>query len=170
MFLYLLTALMLAAGVHLALSPQRVSRKRIGEIGLYYVLIGYCGVPMLVISIANLLRPEWAPEMLGFPAGNPFQGFLGWAYLGMSILAVMCVWYRAAFLIGPAVIWAVFFAGATSVHLHDFTARGALTHGSMLGIFVSHGLISVLLVAALLASGLLVGSGGPATWTTPDGD
>ncbi len=154
MFVFLLGGLLAAASVHIALMKERTLR-RVGELALLYVLVGYCGVPMLILSVGNLMRPDQAAHYLGFPAGNPFQDFLGVAYLGMSLLSIMALWYRRTFLIGPAVLWAVFFVGATLIHMKDFGERGALTHGSMLAIFASHGLISVLLAAALIASGVL---------------
>lgn len=154
MFGYLLVAVLVAASVHVTRTGER-TRRRVGEIALLYLLVGYCGVPMLVVSVATLAMPDRVADMLGFPAGNPFQAFAGVSFLAMSLVSLLTLRYRRAFLIAPAVSWAVFFAGATFVHLRDFGARGELTHGGMLTIFASHGLISVLLVAALLASGLL---------------
>lgn len=154
MFLFLLAAVLVAASVRIARMRDRSSR-RVGEVGLLYVLVGYCGLPMLAVSVGILVWPDRVADILDFPAGNPFQEFLGYAYLGMSILSVLALRYRGTFLIGPALCWAVFFAGATFVHLKDYGERGVLTHHGALAIFASHGLISVLLIVALLASGLL---------------
>lgn len=161
MFLLLLAAVLVAAAIHIARVGARGPR-RIGEIGLLYLLVGYCGLPMLAVSVINLAWPDQLAAHLGFTPGSPFQAFLGVAYLGMSIIAVLPLRYRGLFLIGPAVVWAVFFAGATVVHLHDYGARGALTHHSAILIFSTHGLISVLLLAALISSGLLTANAGDA--------
>lgn len=154
MFAFLLLAVLVAAAIHILLTEGRTVR-RIGELGLLWILVGYCGLPMLAVSIWTLASPELVAELLGFPTGNPFQEFLGFAYLAMSIISVLALRYRGSYLIGPAVGWAVFFAGATFVHLRDFAWRGALSHHDALAIFVTHGSVSVLLAAALLASGLL---------------
>lgn len=154
MFIVLLVLVLAAAGVHIARMKERTGR-RVGETLLLYLLVGYCGVPMLVVSGALLAAPDHVAGILGFPAGNPFQAFLGVAYLGISVLAVLTLRYRGTFLIAPALAWAIFFGGATAIHFVDFGQREALTHAGMLEIFASHGLISVLLVGALLASGLL---------------
>ena len=154
MFASILVLVLVAAAIHVARSGDRTPR-RIGEIVLLYVLVGYCGIPMLAASGIGLLMPDRVAEWLGFPAGNPFQEFASYMYLAMALLAVLALRYRRTFLIAPAVCWAVFFAGATFAHLKDFGANGHLTHGGVLAIFLSHGLISVLLVGALLASGLL---------------
>ena len=154
MFLSILIVVLIGATVQLLRSGPRTSQ-RTGRLLLVWVLAGYCGVPMLVVSVANLARPDLAPDLLGFPAGNPFQTFLGWASLGMSLIATLVVRYRDHYLIGPAIVWAVFFAGATGIHLGELDGRGALTHGGLLGIFATHGLISVLLVTGMLMSGVL---------------
>lgn len=153
MFIIILVGVLVAAAIHVARMEDR-SVPRIGEVVLLYVLIGYCGVPMVFVSGATLIAPDRVAAILDFPADNPFQEFLGWAYLGMSLVAVLAVRYRGAYLVGPAVIWAVFFAGATTIHLRDLAARGTLTHGGLLAILATHGLISVLLVGALWASGV----------------
>ena len=99
------------------------------------------------------MSPDQAAAMFGFPAGSPFQTFFGFAYLGMSLLSILALWYRGSYLLGPALMWYVFFAGATSIHLKDLGGKGTLTHGSMIEVFLTHGLISVLVAGALLASG-----------------
>ena len=154
MFLYVLAAVIVAASIHIARLDERTVQ-RIGEIALLYLLVGYCGLPMLVVSVGSLLSPDRVAEALGFSAGNPFQTFLSFALLGMALSSVLGLVYRRAFLIAPAVCWSVFLAGATFIHLKDIGGRGALSHGSMIHMLASHGLISLLLVGALLSSGLL---------------
>jgi hypothetical protein len=154
MFVILLAVVLVAASIHVARLDERTT-PRIGEIGLLYLLVGYCGVPMVVVSVGSLVSPDHAADVLGFPAGNPFQTFLGFALLGMSLLSLLALRYRRTFLIAPAICWSVFFAGATFIHLKDFGARGALSHGDIFHIFASHGLVALLLVVALISSGLL---------------
>ena len=44
--------------------------------------------------------------------------------------------------------------GATAIHFEQFSSAGKLTHGAMLLIVATHGLIALILLAALCASGL----------------
>lgn len=152
MFLILLLVVLLGAGIHIARSAGG-SRERAGELLLLWVLVGYCGVPMLVISLGGLAYPGRAAGTLGFPAGNPFQTFLLVAYLGMSVLSLLSLRYRGAYLLGPAVLWGVFFLGATAIHLHHPSHGGG--HGGALWIVATHALISVVLAAGLAMSGVL---------------
>lgn len=144
-FVYLLALLLLAATVHAALLPERTTR-RVAEIGLLYLLVGYCGVPMLAVSVWVLVSPGHAAAAFGFTAEGPLLAFFGWAYLGMSLLSLLALRYRGAFLVAPVVVWGVYLGGATAVHLQG-------SPGHALEVFASHGLIGGLLVTGLLASG-----------------
>lgn len=144
-FVYLVALLLLAAAAHAAVLPERTTG-RVAEIVLLYLLVGYCGVPMLAVSLWVLVSPAHAAAGFGFTADGPLLAFFGWAYLGMSMLSLLALRYRGAFLVAPVVVWGVYLGGATAVHL-----RGS--PGRALEVFASHGLIAVLLVAALLVSG-----------------
>jgi ABC-type dipeptide/oligopeptide/nickel transport system permease subunit len=152
-FVYLLLLLLVAAAVHAARMPDR-SIPRSAEMILLYLLVGYCGVPMLAVSIWALVSPEAAARGFGFASPGPLLAFFGYAYLGMSLLSLLALRYRQSFLIGPAVVWAVYLGGATLVHLDAYRQRADHPIGGALEIFASHGLIAVLLVIALLASGV----------------
>lgn len=154
MFFYLLIALLLGASIHYWRGAER-TRRRGAELALVYLLVGYCGVPMVAVGAWLLARPEQAATGLGFAPGGAFQQFFSFAYLGLSLIAVLAVRYRGVFLIAPALAWSVYWAGATVVHLQDEAGRGALVLNSVLAIFATHGLIAVLLIGALVASGLL---------------
>ncbi len=152
-FVYLLVVLLLAASVHVARMRERTI-PRIAHVGLLYLLVGYCGVPMLAVSVWVLASPDGAAASFGFTAG-PLLAFFGYAYLGMSLLSLLALRYRRSFLIGPAVLWAVYLGGATLVHLTAYGERAEHSHGGALEIFASHGLIALLLVVGLIASGVL---------------
>lgn len=151
-FLYLLPGVLAAAGIHVWRLKERTVQ-RAGEIVLLYVLVGYCGIPMLIFGGWNLLHPDELAASLGFAVGNPFQIFFGYGYIGMALIAVLSLRYRGTYLIAPAVVWSVFFAGATLIHVAHLHTHGAVSHGAILHVFATHGLISVLLLTALAMSG-----------------
>jgi hypothetical protein len=144
-FVYLLALLLLAATVHAAVLRER-TRGRVAELVLLYLLVGYCGVPMLAVSIWVLVSPEHAAAGFGFSAAGPLLAFFGWAYLGMSLLALLALRYRGTFLVAPVVVWTAYLGGATLVHLQGSPGRAV-------EILASHGLIAILLVGALITSG-----------------
>lgn len=148
-FVYLVILLLAGAAVHIASLPDR-SVPRGAELVLLYLLVGYCGVPMLIVSVWALARPDQIGHLFGFVTAGPLLAFFGWAYLGMSLVAIAALRYRGTYLVAAVLVWAVYLGGATVVHL---TAFGSPSEGRVLEIFASHGLIAVLLVAALIASG-----------------
>jgi len=153
-FALLLLVLLIAASIHVALMKDRTT-PRAAEICLLYILVGYCGVPMLAVSLWALVSPESVAARFGFGPPGPILAFFSYAYLGMALLSLLTLRYRGSFLIGPAVVWAVYFGGATLVHFKESGERAAHSHGAVLATFATHGLITVLLVVGLLASGQL---------------
>ena len=144
-FFYLLAILLVAAAVHVARMPDRTVEGG-AEVALLYLLVGYCGIPMLAVSLWVLLSPKAAAHGFGFEASGPILAFFGYAYLGMSLLSLLALRYRQTFLVAPVVVWAVYLGGATAVHLQG-------SGDNAFEIFASHGLIAVLLVVTLFLSG-----------------
>lgn len=152
-FHLVLALVLIGATVQIVRASTRSSH-RIGETILVWVLVGYCGIPMIGFMAFGLMHPGAMAGITGFEPGSPFQTFITWALLGMGVAATAALRFRGTYLIGPALAWAIFFIGATSIHLGQYDADGTLTHGSLLMIFVTHGLISVLLLGSLWASGV----------------
>jgi hypothetical protein len=162
-FFVLLVALVIAALVHAfvrADPPEgrgtgRPERGRVGRLLLAYVLVGYCGLPMIAVALAAMIDPEWTIRVLQLPAYE-LEGFFGWAYLGMAVIATMCLRYRGVFMVAPATCWAIYFAGATLVHLHQPGAGHGSGHAYVVAVLATHLSVSVVLAAGLVLSGLLL--------------
>jgi hypothetical protein len=151
-FVFVIAGLLLAAAIHAAMRTDR-SPTKVAELGLLYLLVGYCGVPMLAVSLWALLDPQGAAVTLGFAKG-PLFSFFAWAYLGMSIIALLSLRYRGTYLVAPVAVWAVYLGGATQVHLQGGTSQaGGPMHARPLEIFAAHGLIAMLLLVALVVNG-----------------
>ena len=162
MFFAILVLSLLAGAIHASRQNPR-TRERTAELMLVYTLVGYCGVPMLAVSFGILIVPERVAEMLPVGPPTPVVAFFGWAYLGMSIISTMTIWYRGAFMAAAAICWAVYFGGATIVHMHGGGGHGA-GHLGVLTTFATHGFLSVILLAGLFYSGALsrtAGAPGP---------
>lgn len=151
MFLIILALVLVGAAVHVAVLGGDRSRERVGELVLRWTLVGYCGLPMLVVAGMLLVHPHETAEAFSFPPDNPIAVFFGWAYLGMALSAALSIRFRGPYLVAPALIWAIFFLGATFVHLGE--GHGGGTHAGALAIVATHGLISAILLGALAVSG-----------------
>ena len=65
-FVFLLGLILIAAVAHGVMSRPR-SRERVAELVLIYLLVGYCGLPMLGVSLWALVLPPtrmFAPGLL----------------------------------------------------------------------------------------------------------
>lgn len=148
MFFPLLLILVLAGSVH-AFGVRGSTPGRPGEVFLVWILGGYCGAAMVLVSLGILVAPDRMGELLPVGAADGhILRFFGWAYLGMSVTAFLSIPLRGPFLVGPAVTWAIYFAGATEVHIHHAPppdSPGGPSHGEVLGILATHLLVSVLL-------------------------
>lgn len=153
MFGWLMAAILVGVAVHVARLPER-TRPRVGEVVLVWVLAGYCGLPMVAVAVGILAAPARTAVLLGFPTEDAFQGFLGWAYLGMAVAATLALRWRGAFLRGPAITWSVFFLGASFIHIHQLQPGhfhgGVSAFGAVL---LTHTLVPVLLIAGLALGG-----------------
>lgn len=148
-----LALVVVGAAAHIARLSARTA-DRVGETLLVWVLVGYCGLPMLGFMAFGLVHPHELAEMAGFEPSSPFQSFTTWALLGMGLAATLAFRYRGAYLLGPALAWAVFFVGATGIHIGEYGGVAAMSQGALLTIVSTHGLISVLLLGGLWASGV----------------
>ncbi|MEZ4417192.1 MAG: DUF6790 family protein [Gemmatimonadota bacterium] len=166
MFHLALLVVLAGAVIHVLRLSNRTSSAA-GEAVLRWVLVGYCGIPMVLFMGYALVHPAEASQAVGMPAGSPYQTFAVWALIGMGIAATLALRIRGAYLVGPAIAWSVFFLGATAIHMQQLRSEGGLTHGMALLIFATHGLISVVLLGALWASGLLRGGGADAAARRP---
>jgi len=72
----------------------------------------------------------------------------------MALSATLALRFRGPYLVGPAVTWGVFFAGATTVHLGMGGGAEAMGLGEVLVVLAAHPLVSLLLVVGLWTSGL----------------
>lgn len=151
MFSILLGLLLVATAVHFGVSPERTPR-RAGRLLVLWVLVGYCGIPMVWVALRLLVDPPGTIADFGLDYAPDLALFFGWAYLAMALLATLSGLYRGQFAAAAALVWAIYFAGATLVHLGDLHGGGPPSPASIFVIFVAHGLIAVLLLGGLAMS------------------
>jgi hypothetical protein len=89
----------------------------------------------------------------GFQPGQPTFVWDSFLLIGGGITSMLAIWKRDSYLLAPVLMWSVFFAGATYAHILLNRTNGfPPTFQSTVGIFATHGLISILLISFYLAS------------------
>lgn len=152
MFQLALLVLIVAAVLHYLLSSER-NHQRFGSLLTRWVLVGYCGLPMLAVGYLALSNGPETAAYFGFADAGPMLTFLGLTFLGLSLIAIHGGIVGGRYLFGPTVAWGVYWVGATFVHFHAEAAGSGMDHGEVWAVLVSHGLVGVLLLAGLVLSG-----------------
>ena len=148
--MFLLTALLLVvvALVHAGRAGHDL-RGRL-ELVLVYLLAGYHGVVMLVVTAVLFFDPERGAAMVSADPGSPFQLFFGVSYLAMSVTAILTIWWRGRHLDGQVILWSIYFFGATWIHARTFAEADSLTPSSFVQIVLAHALLPVVMIVLAL--------------------
>ena len=104
--------------------------ERVVSVCLLNLLTIQWGLGGMLTALPHILMPDTIAGYIGWPAGSPFQVELGFAALGISMLGVLCFWFRGAFWIAPVVAQSTFLLGASYVHIQDALLHGNLNAGN----------------------------------------
>jgi hypothetical protein len=109
----------IAATVHLALSPQRRSSSRkIAETYLLYLLFVYVGLMGLLTAYAHVFRPVQTSASIGWST-SPYEYEVGMADLTVGVLGVLCFVFRGEFWLATAIANAVWLLGDAVGHVRQ---------------------------------------------------
>lgn len=148
MFIVLLLALVVAAFVHARIRGPRTA-ERVAELVVVYVLVGYCGVPQLAIGLSMVGSSDLVAHLARVAEPGELLPWLSWLYAGSGLIAALAFRLRGDYLLGPVLLWSIFFAGATYAHFHTELAHDRTpTLSGALWIAASHGLVSVVLLGS----------------------
>lgn len=105
-FLFLVA--LLGAGLFHGLKLKQRTHSAVAEIMLVYVLVGYCGIYMVLAGILDLAASFRNGTIFPFPAGGATQQFFDFALLAMATMAIFSVRLRGRYLASPAIGWSPF--------------------------------------------------------------
>lgn len=117
--LFFIALALIAASIHLALSPKRrSSRSAIAETYLLYLFVFYVGVMGLFTSVFHVFFQARASASIGW-APSPFEYEVGMADLTVGVLGVLCIWFRGNFWLATAIAEACWFWGDAIGHVRQ---------------------------------------------------
>ena len=149
-FLFLVA--LLGAGLFHGLKLKQRTHSAVAEIMLVYVLVGYCGIYMVLAGILDLAASFRNGTIFPFPAGGATQQFFDFALLAMATMAIFSVRFRGRYLASPVIGWSLFWFGATYIHVANLYATGGLSLWAGLEIFSSHALVALAQLGLLFHS------------------
>jgi len=140
------------AAIHLAAGRRSgLSRGRVVEVCLLYLLAGVWGFGAALLALPHIIVPDYVAEYIGWQAGSPFQVELGFANLGRALLGILSIWFRGTFWVAPVVTNSVFGLGAGYVHLRDIFERSNYSAGNAGPVLFLDILVPLVAVALLVA-------------------
>src|ERR1700744_4339475 len=105
-----------AASIHLALSPQRrSSRAAVAGTYLLYLLFFYVGLMGLLTAYAHVFRPLQTSASIGWST-SPYEYEVGMADLTVGVLGILCLWIRGNFWLATAIANSVWLLGDAIGH------------------------------------------------------
>jgi len=116
LWVIILVLLVAGATVHARLAVPRLTRRRVTEIFLVYILAGYYGVAMLLAAAVHLSNPAGIANLKGWQPSEPFQTLYAFALLGLAGTAFLSIWWRGTYLLGPALFGSVLLLGGAYLH------------------------------------------------------
>ncbi len=142
-------AALAVATVHLFVSKQPRTGRRVTEVYLLYTLLVGVGVGGLFGAMGHLFAADRVAEQLGWATGSPFQTEVGLFDLAFGVLGICCIWFRGQWWYAVTLGWTIFAVGAGVNHLLEMSGSknsGSLNAGSVLPDLIVPLLLVVLLI------------------------
>lgn len=101
--------------IHLSRVKKRTTPKVI-EVILLWLLVWNIGVQGVFAGLFQVLTPDQIARDIGWPIGSPFEFELGMSNIGIGIAALMGLFWRGKYWLGPILINTIFIYGAAYGH------------------------------------------------------
>jgi hypothetical protein len=109
--------------IHIYLSREQASSRRMLEIALLWLIPLFIGVTSLYAFLGHAFAADKVALYIGWPPGNPFQLEVGVANLAIGILGLSCIWLRGNFWVATIMADAIFGYGAAVVHIMEISVH-----------------------------------------------
>jgi hypothetical protein len=139
---------LIAASIHIALSPKRRSSgQTIAATYLIYLLFIYVGLMGILTAYAHVFRPIQTSASIGWST-SPYEYEVGMADLTVGVLGVLCLWFRGNFWLATAIANAVWLLGDAIGHVRQMLLFNNHAANNS-GIFLAAELLTPVLILSL---------------------
>jgi hypothetical protein len=119
---------------------------------LRYLCGGLFGVWMITTGLFHVFAADSVARYIGWPAGSPFQLELGFASVGLGLVALRLALLPKTDLLAAWLGGSVFYLGAAAVHASDMLAHDNFNPGNAGPVFYVDILAPVVALGLWLAS------------------
>ncbi len=123
LYLIYLVAMFVGIAIHLRMAPKPLTKKKIVEVILLYILVVFVGVGCLLAGMAHIFRGPETAAGIGWQPGSPFQYEMGVANLAFGALGILCIWKRGEFWTATGIGVAVIFLGCAIGHVYEMVVH-----------------------------------------------
>ncbi len=117
-----LAAAAAATGLHLWLGKQPVTRARLIEVLLLYLLVIFAGLGGMLGFLGHTFMAREIALKIGWQP-SPFQFEVALANLAFGVLGILCLWQRQGFWTATGIGYATFLLGCGYGHLRDMIVQ-----------------------------------------------
>lgn len=146
----MLTAALIAIILHTAFMKQRSAKKVVGIVLMYLLAIAV-GSGALIAGFMHIFNGPATAQMIGWPAGSPFQYEVGVADIAFGVVAFLCIFFRGNFWLAAIIANSVFLFGCMIGHI-----RSLMLSGNMAAYNIGANIIISDLILPLVLIGLYV--------------
>ncbi len=149
-YLVYLVAAIVAIVIHLGVAKKPLTKGKVVEVILLYLLVFYVGIGGLIGAMAHVLRGPETAAGIGWQPGSPFQFEVGMANLAFGVLGILCIWKRGEFWTATGIGAAVLFLGCAYGHVYEMVVHhNYAPYNAGAGIFFNDAVIPVIILILL---------------------
>jgi len=113
-----------AIAVHFALMRKPRTLHNVLEIIILYLLVIVFGLGSLLAGLMHVFNGPATAQMIGWPAGSPFQYEVGVADISFGLVCILALFFRGSYWLAAILANSFFLLGAMIGHVHDYLAAG----------------------------------------------
>ncbi len=125
MLIFMLSLTSIAIIIHIMSMKQR-SAQKIVEVVLLYLLVISVGLGAMIAGLMHVFNGPATAEMIGWPAGSPFQYEVGVADIALGLTAILCLFIRGNFWLAAIIANSAFLLGCMVGHIRSLVESGNL--------------------------------------------
>ncbi len=145
-----LVATIVAIFIHLGMAKKPLSKGKVVEVILLYILVFFVGVGCFVGAAAHVLRGPETAAGIGWQPGSPFQFEIGMANLAFGVLGILCIWQRGGFWTATGIGVAVLVLGCAYGHVYEMLVHHDYApYNAGFGIFFNDAVIPLIILILL---------------------
>jgi hypothetical protein len=135
--------------IHIRFDPRRGTPGRAVHLLLLYALVLDVGVIGFFLGfVPHVFFADATAQLIGWPAGSPFQFEVGIHDGAWGILGFLCIWIGGTFWLATGLGWSLFMLGATYGHIREVVTAGNYAPYNFLTVF-SDGFVALWLALLL---------------------